>query len=338
VVQRDLVPNFWLRNLRCSALVDAQAFDVALFQTGLGLQDLEQAGNLIPVQAEIDVIASLAAESGDPALPVKLAQSVETRTGSILSYIAFSSAIVAEALENLARFSRLVRPRRLVSVHATATELEFRIEYSEVISRAAQAHLMFAITVVIQTLRKATGRHLRPKRVMLPLPLERTGAVLSEALGCPCEEVEQGPAIVFGAEVLQLPILSSDAALLERLTDYGRRLLAARRPAPKSLREEIYAFLMRRMTGGVPTLAEVAHELGLSKRTLSRRLAEEGTSFRNVVDATRASMADALIDDLSLSLTEISFLLGFADQSSFTHAYRRWKGHSPKVMREKMPT
>ena len=104
------------------------------------------------------------------------------------------------------------------------------------------------------------------------------------------------------------------------------------------MRERVFSLLICRLTSGVPKLSEIASALALSERTLSRRLADEGTSIRELADSARAAMAEALMDDPALSLTEISYLLGFADQSSFTHAYKRWTGEAPVQVRRRKQT
>ncbi|MEO0498837.1 MAG: helix-turn-helix domain-containing protein [Pseudomonadota bacterium] len=100
-----------------------------------------------------------------------------------------------------------------------------------------------------------------------------------------------------------------------------------------SAREMVFQRLMHRLTGGVPRFATVADTLAVSSRTLSRRLADEGTTYRQVVDEARAAMAAALLDDPHLSLTEVAYLLGYADPSSFTHAHKRWTGEPPQSRR-----
>jgi AraC-like DNA-binding protein len=72
---------------------------------------------------------------------------------------------------------------------------------------------------------------------------------------------------------------------------------------------------------------------GLSARTLQRRLAEEGQPFQTLLDATRRELAAQYLRDPALSLTEIAFLLGYAEQSSFTHAFRAWQGQAPQQWR-----
>ena len=93
------------------------------------------------------------------------------------------------------------------------------------------------------------------------------------------------------------------------------------------------AYLLGHLTSGVPTEAEVARELSLSRRSLQRRLSEFGLSFKAVVDATRHELALRYLDDPDKRVTEITFLLGFSEQSAFSRAFRRWQSQSPSAYR-----
>lgn len=88
------------------------------------------------------------------------------------------------------------------------------------------------------------------------------------------------------------------------------------------------------LSGGVPALSEVARELGMSGRTLQRRLSEEGLSFQSLVDRSRQRLALRLLrQEADITLTEVTFMTGFSDQSAFTRAFRRWTGQTPRAFR-----
>lgn len=329
----DLVPNYWLRSLEGSPHLGPGALGSALAEAGLADTALTEPGSLVPLVKEIAVFDALARQTDDPVLAVKPGQSLDSRTGSILSYIVFSSPTVGDALNNMSEFSALARPRSRVSLQPVQTGVEFRMEHPAHEAQVALAHKEFVVSGLLHTLSDATGRAIVAKRVCLAMPIGERRETLSRAFGCPVEDQAGRTAIVFDTASLSLGIRSCDAALLQHMTEYGRMLISQQRPAPETATEQVFQHVVCRMTGGVPRLGDTARSLGLSERSLSRRLAEEATSFREVVDHARASMAQGLLDDRGLSLAEISYLLGFADQSSFTHAFRRWTGHAPAQAR-----
>ncbi|GAB5459608.1 MAG: AraC family transcriptional regulator [Henriciella sp.] len=87
------------------------------------------------------------------------------------------------------------------------------------------------------------------------------------------------------------------------------------------------------LSEGVPTLSSVASELGIGSRTLQRRLSENGHSFQSVVDMARKNLAQRLLRETEYSLAEVAFLTGFAEQSGFTRAFKRWAGQTPRSYR-----
>lgn len=87
------------------------------------------------------------------------------------------------------------------------------------------------------------------------------------------------------------------------------------------------------LSEGVPTVSAIASELAMSARTLQRRLSEQGHSFQSVVDTARRELAQRLLRETKYSLAEVAFLTGFAEQSAFTRAFKRWAGQTPRSYR-----
>jgi AraC-like DNA-binding protein len=83
-------------------------------------------------------------------------------------------------------------------------------------------------------------------------------------------------------------------------------------------------------------MAEIAHGLGLSARSVHRRLSDHGMNFQTLTEQTRRDLAEGLLQDESRSLAEIAFLTGFSEQSAFTRAFKRWVGTTPASYRKDM--
>ena len=87
------------------------------------------------------------------------------------------------------------------------------------------------------------------------------------------------------------------------------------------------------LPGGRPNLWRTAADMGISPRTLQRRLGEEHSSFSIVLDELRRDLSDELLSDRQLSVAQVAFLLGYSEPSAFRRAYRRWRGDSPRRYR-----
>lgn len=166
--------------------------------------------------------------------------------------------------------------------------------------------------------------------VALRLRQRRTPAVVS-AFG---DDVMFGAAhdeVVYPSELLARKLDGHDASV----SRFFGRYLDARleRLAPESAARLAQGGIERLLcTGDQPLLGSVAKQFGLSGRTLQRRLADEGHSFDDLVDAARRSRALSLLSTRT-SLAEIAFALGYADQSSFQRAFRRWTKTTPRAWR-----
>ncbi|MDE2561059.1 MAG: AraC family transcriptional regulator [Sphingomonadales bacterium] len=93
------------------------------------------------------------------------------------------------------------------------------------------------------------------------------------------------------------------------------------------------ATIVEGLSSGRCTRAQIARDLGLSQSVLQQRLTERGTSFHELLDETRCELALGYLQQPELSITEIAFLLGFADASNFTRAFKRWNGRAPSAFR-----
>lgn len=106
-----------------------------------------------------------------------------------------------------------------------------------------------------------------------------------------------------------------------------------------SLIERTKDFIACVLSEGLPKMDEIARRLGMSVRSLHRRLAKDGMTFQNLTETTRRELAEGLLRDERSSLSEIAFLTGFSEQSSFNRAFKRWVGHTPATYRkEKLKT
>ncbi|MEP3299592.1 MAG: AraC family transcriptional regulator ligand-binding domain-containing protein [Pseudoruegeria sp.] len=331
----EAVPNYWLRSLQTSHHIDPQHFERALQDAGVGPDQLNVPGSMIPLLDEISVVESLARQNDDPLFALRLGLTVRANTGSMLSYILFASTNLEMGLSNICEFTRLTRPRSRLDLVRAPTVTEFRMSHPEPQVQRASSYREFVLGNILNSLSAATRTNLTPDCVYVAVPIGKRAQQIGAVLGCRVEDAKGYSGIVLKSASLDLPISSSDEHLLDHLTGYGRMLLDQRRPERTTIREKVFQFLMREVPLGVPRVVDAAQTLAMSERTLARRLADEGTTYRAVVDETRATMAAALLDDPSVSVTEVSYLLGFSDPGSFSTAYRRWNGHPPADGRQR---
>lgn len=272
---------------------------------------------------------ALDAEASRPTLPVDLAR-ISARGTFVPALFAFSCSPTVEAgFRRLAVFKPLVGP---VELSATRKAGRFTVELRSTARHLAMppALAAFEMAYLTEITRVHTGREITPTAAALPLN-DRVAAILKSYLGC---NVTDGShvSLQLPEAVADLPLISEDPALWEMFEPSLRRqLMDFRTVQPVAAR--VRQTLLELLPGGRSSSQAVAERLNLSKRSLNRRLADDGTSFQRVLDETRKDLATHYLGQPDIRVEEISHLVGYADPNSFYRAFRSWTGQSPMQMR-----
>src|SRR5580658_6067653 len=141
-----------------------------------------------------------------------------------------------------------------------------------------------------------------------------------------------GDALVLHATDLDRPFLTYNAELLDMLNPQLERALEERR-AQSSISEQVKWILKRLLAGSRPEISAVARELGVSDRTLQRRIIDDGATFRQLLLEARQELAHEYLNRPEMDVTEVAFLLGYEDSNSFYRAFRTWEGTTPSQSR-----
>ncbi|WP_420409769.1 AraC family transcriptional regulator ligand-binding domain-containing protein [Hoeflea sp.] len=163
---------------------------------------------------------------------------------------------------------------------------------------------------------------------------ERVGeaAEYEDYFGCPVLFGREEDAIILPERTLRLPNRLGDPAVSEFLTQHLDRELGTFAPE-NPIKSDVLRRLSTGLSTGVPQAAEIASQMGMSERTFFRRLSDEGTTFRDLVREAQASLARDLLANSDCSIAEVAFLTGFAEQSTFGRAFKRWVGQAPAQYR-----
>ena len=308
----------------------------SLAGTGLSVDDLRRADAVIPAQHELHVARNLVRTLGDPpGLGADAGARYRLIDLGMLGFAMLASPTVGDALiiaaRNAGMTSAFVRPTVDVDRHrarlvmdATQIPADVRTLFVE---RDAAAASVALVPGVLGT-ERIPGMRLR---LALPGPSVRAvaAAVIS---GLDVTADRDGPSRL----ELPLPLWrralpqadGESAAACERLC---RDLLEQRRR--RTGRAAVIRARLVRDPGRIPSLPEVAGELNADPRTVRRWLAEEGTSFRALLDEARQALGQALVAEPGLTIAEVAARSGFAETASFTRAFVRWTGQTPTAWR-----
>ena len=194
------------------------------------------------------------------------------------------------------------------------------------LSNEATIASIFAIS------RQASSGEFRPLAVFFKHPAPDSVADHEAHFGCPVHFASDRDALLVSDATLKTPNKVGDADIV-RFFDTHLEAELAKLEDDSSLDRQVQIRVSRCLSEGVPAISDVARHLGMSGRTLQRRLSERGFSYQNLVDEARRRLAQRLLRQTDYSLAEIAFMTGFSEQSSFTRAFKRWAGQTPRSYR-----
>jgi AraC-like DNA-binding protein len=182
--------------------------------------------------------------------------------------------------------------------------------------------------------RRGTGHPVNPKRVELKRKAEAT-RVHEAYFKCPVKFQARRNILVLHTADLDRPFLTHNAELLEMLDPQLDKALKEQR-AQRSISEQVKWILKRLLAGARPDVSAVARELGLSDRTLQRRIDDDGTTFRKLLLEARQELAREYLNRPDIDVAEVAYLLGYEDSNSFYRAFRTWEGTTPSQLRAEL--
>ena len=186
------------------------------------------------------------------------------------------------------------------------------------------------LVFLTQIARIGTREPIRPLRVESLYPLQPEEAY-AEFFGVDPEK-GQRHGVIFSSTDAQRPFLTASESLWETFEPELRRRLIELE-ASASIAERVRSVLLEGLPSGEATIDLTARRLGLSSRTLQRKVKLEGTSYKEIVRDTREQLARHYVTNTNLAYAEISFLIGFEEPSSFFRAFREWTGETPESVR-----
>lgn len=307
---------------------DAEAL---LAQAGLSLAALADPTRRHPVEVTTRLWRLAVAATGDPAFGIEVARHSTYQTFHALGFSLATSATLREALERVVRFFAIVTDAADMKLRDEAQGLRLSVHLRADASPADEAVDAF-VAATVRLCRSLHGRAFNPLAVELrrqapgdPAPFARYFRV-PVTFGAPLDALTFERAAADARLLTANPevALANDAVALSHLS----RLRAAR------LSPRVRQVIVEQLPQGEPDPAALARQLGLSLRSLQRRLSEEGTTFVALLNDTRRMLAREHLEAGRYSVSEVTFLLGFADVSAFSRAFKRWTGVSPSAYRQ----
>jgi AraC-like DNA-binding protein len=268
------------------------------------------------------------AESGDTAFGLVVARHTLQTTFHALGYAVLASATMREAFERIIRHRRLIGEILQLRLEDEAGVSRFVVDISAgrgvVPPQAVDA--IFAVLIRQARLLQG-GRSTPPLSVSLEREAPDDTSPYQRAFGAPVSFGQSSNYIEYAVEELDRRLPAANAELARQNDEVVVRYLARLEESGALARTR--QVLLESLPSGAPTRQQIAKRLGMSPRSLQRMLEGEGTSFTGLLAEARLTLAKSYLDEGRLPVTEIAFVLGFADTSAFSRAFRRWTGVAP---------
>lgn len=303
----------------------------ALLRARLSTDLLNEESSRLTVSEHFRLLAAVEDLAQDPMLPFRLAGAASPESFSPPIFAALCSSTLSVAVSRIAAHKRLIAP---MQVTHTESEEGFVVAWAWDDPTLQSPRLLIAMELIFMTqiARIATREPIQPLRVSCPIPLEPTRA-FHDFFGV-APTVSEETSLTFRREDAHRPFLTASESLWKSFEpELQRRLSKLQTETPMA--ERTRSMLLECLPGGEATLDGTARRLGVSARTLQRRLADENVTFRALVQRTRERLARHYLVHTSVTYGEVAFLLGFDEASSFFRAFREWTGHTPEFVRRR---
>jgi AraC-like DNA-binding protein len=300
---------------------------------GLSERDLADPDGRIPAPVAIAMWEEVPRIVGDDRFGLRLGQRASDAGAlPVVGYVVQTSPTLGEGMARALRFQRLVQTLNRADLHVNDSVARIVVHVRPRHAERLRHAIDFALAYVVSLAGRLTGARLAPCAASFayasPSVIDEHELLFGRDLrfGAPSTEIVLDPA------VMRRPVHTADVQLRALIERHAEHLLA-RLPVGDSLAERTRAALVDGLRAERTGVGDLARKLRMSSRTLQRRLRAEGTSHAELLDDVRRELALRYVQDRSLSLSEVAFLLGFADQTTFHRAFVRWTGEAPGAFR-----
>ena len=299
---------------------------------GLNPSVLDDPDNRIPFAQLVELYEKAADLTGDKDFGLHLGENIDPKLFDVVGYSALNSATLGEAFARVARYHSIWTDGASfkVEISEPTSAIIYRYLDESIVNHRQDSEMTLAIVATLcrnvcdpnWSPSAVEFRHAAPDDVSAHVRLFR------------CQVTFNAPVdkLIFGSSSLLLPIARADPGLVKMLDRHAEELLA-KFPPRDTVIDNARTIISRELNGGNPSLERVAAQLGLTERTLQRKLHELGTSHNDLVEQIRRELAMRYLREPEMAICEVAYLTGFSEPSSFHRAFKRWTGVTPREFR-----
>jgi AraC-like DNA-binding protein len=323
------------------AIIDAYGelgleVEALLREVGLDRQTLSDPDARIPTE-QADRLWQLAyAVSRDPLLALRSAEALPFGSYRVLDFVAAHAPTVGDGLAAIARYFPLVDGRVAIQVDLRADPVVIRFDSDPPGLELPPPAQEYTLAAIVLRSREGTGVDWAPARVDFTYPEPGYRSEHDRLLRGRVRFRQPQVTLRVSRAVWDTPSKGSNEALHQVLEQHAAMLLERIPEGTEKFDALVRRTVAGQLSGGAPTIKVVADKLGMGTKTLQRRLKAEEVTFAELLDEVRLEWARLYLSDPGIALAEISWLLGFSEQSAFSRAFKRGTGRSPTAWRSEV--
>ena len=303
-----------------------------LRRVGLTPELIAEPEERLSVRSQIALLDEAAIALKDDCIGFTLARAFDPREIGLLYYVMASSRTLGDALKRVARYSKVTN-EALAFGYQEGNRLVLSLSYSGVPRHSDRHQMEFCMFGLLRICRILTGQNLVPQHFSISHYRSEGTSEMARFVGTKVEFGADRDEFTLNVDARELPLIHADSYLNDLLLKYCEAALAGRRDDMSQLRTRVENAISSVLPHGKVRVDDVARSLGMRKRTLARRLSDEGLNFTEILQQLRRDLAVRYLDDRKLHVSKIAWLLGFHEVSAFTHAFKRWTGKTPREIR-----
>lgn len=294
---------------------------------------LEDVNEHVPLRSYVALFEEAADLARDPLIGLSLSATAGPETLGALGFLFLSSDTLGEGLANLCRYVSTVQDAtdNAVELDGELAAITYQIRDDRISPRRQDAE--YSLGVIIRLIRAYAGGRCEPVEVHLEHGAEGSRRLYEHAFSCPVYFRQTRNAVIVRTVDLGIRSMALSDALAGILEAQLRDRLQSKSEM-RSFADRVTGALTPTSIQQKVSFSRVAQDMRVSQSTLYRRLGAEQRSFRRLLDDRREALAKRLLANSRMSISEVASALGYAENASFTRAFRRWTSLSPRQFRD----
>jgi AraC-like DNA-binding protein len=249
-----------------------------------------------------------------------------------VGYAVINSPTLGDALSRAVRYHMIWNEGAEFKLETDGEQVRLAYHYVDLNGAGCRQDCEMTLALIMSFGRRVTGVDWTPREVRFQHSEPADTSEHRRIFRAPLSFEKPVSELVFESRVLELPLAEADPGLCVVLDRQVEGLLA-KLPRRGGLSDGVRALLRQAINGGDPGLEAISQQLGLSPRTLQRKLKEEHTSHQDLLDEMRRDLSVSYLREPEMAICEVAYLLGFSEPSAFHRAFRRWTGTTPRAYR-----